>query len=231
MILRETERILQLAAACEDLADGHAEVDWIRGVAAGAPDGIFAILEDFDHRIVHAGLDPAVVKQEMIGQRVKPRPSVFITADNGFLARVAAGHNEGFEMLDAVEKQVMQRRVRQHYSKARVSRSNTGCNLRIASSLQEDDRPARILEQLALGWVDAAKALGGRDVTDHDGESFAAATFSGSQEIDGRFVRSVAGEMKTAEAFDGDDFSALQQASRMVENRSGIAGRSGEIAP
>jgi len=56
-----------------------------------------------DHGVIHAGLNLAIVYQEVVGQMLQ-LPQVFVPADDRFFAEIAARHHQ---RLESVEQQVM----------------------------------------------------------------------------------------------------------------------------
>ncbi len=96
-IFGQAERVLQFAAAGQNFGQRHRELDGLGRVAARPAHRIFAAFEDLDDRIVHARLDLAIVQQEIIGERVQPRPRVLVAADDGFFAHIAAGHHQSVD--------------------------------------------------------------------------------------------------------------------------------------
>ncbi len=113
MLARETERVLQFAAAREDLLDGRGEIDRMRRVSARAPDHAVAAFERAHDRVIRWHVDAPVVREEVLGESVQPRRDLFVAACDWLLGQVAGGHDQRI-VRRAFEQQMMQRRIRQH---------------------------------------------------------------------------------------------------------------------
>ena len=70
-----------------------------------------------------------------------------------------------------------------------------------------------VVEVLFLCALDAAFAMHGSEIAQHDGEGLLRAVFALAQLLYGGFVFCIAGEMEAADALDGDDAARLQYTS------------------
>ncbi len=101
---RETERVLQLGAAGQDLRLAAAQPDGPRSVAAGAPQQHGVAGDHADDRIVDPGVNAAIVMGEDVGDAGKVLLGFGILDDNGLFADVAAGHDQRGVGLPALAK-------------------------------------------------------------------------------------------------------------------------------
>ena len=71
----------------------------------------------------------------------------------------------------------------------------------------------------AIRFRDLAQPLRGRQILHHDRESFPAAALALAQQAYRAIVGRVAGQMKSTQALDGDNFALREQPPRSFENR------------
>jgi len=152
------------------------------GEAGGdADDGIVAATEYF-----------TIVDEESVGDAVKALDGFLIVDGDGFLAEVAAGHDQGVEFA-AGEQEVMERGVGKKDAEEAVARGNAGGKDGFATSGKQDDGSLDG-EQLFFGKiVEGAEAFGNFQARDHDGEWFFDAMLAFAELCDGSGVFCIAG--------------------------------------
>jgi hypothetical protein len=92
------------------MADGGAELDGKRGVAAGTAEDQFAAQHHAGNRVIHVPDYRTIVDEEKIGDAAEAFEGFVLVRANGLVVQVATrGHDREVE---GREKQVMQRRVR-----------------------------------------------------------------------------------------------------------------------
>ena len=215
-VLRQAKRVFQFASACQNLGQRHRERNGIGRIAPRPAHGILALFKDLKDGIVHAGVNRPIVKEEMVGERVKPRPCVLIAAYDRFFTHVAAGHDKGLERF--IEEHVMQRRVRQHHSKARISGRGACRYAGVFAMRSENDRPARSLEQRAIRGGQDAQPLGDCYSANHDRESLRAAAFAFAEKAYGTLVGGIADQMESAQSLDRENLPLMKKRPHAIED-------------
>lgn len=94
----QAEGVLPFGPHGQHLADRKGQVDGVRGVAAGAPDGIFGPVDGTEDAVVAAGVNLPVVEQERVGQGGETPERLGVVGDDGLPGEVAgrwAGRETG----------------------------------------------------------------------------------------------------------------------------------------
>src|SRR5437588_12277130 len=99
---------------------------------------------------------------------------------------------------------MMQRRVGKHEAKRLDAGRDRQRDDGIGSSFEQNNRAARRAKQLGFGFGYDAMLADQLNRSSHQSEGLILAVFSLSQALDRLPVQPVAGEMKSADAFDGD---------------------------
>ena len=211
----EGEDILQMAADGEQrrrrrkFGQRHAE----RNKAAGAADQLRRAIDDGGDRIVAALQNFAVVHQEGVGDVAEPGEGLVVVDGDGLFAEVGGGHDEGLrranrQRADAATARKAERRPAREFPAQPTSAMPLLARLRARTMGRADG----VEQSLFLGG-ELADCARGLEIADHHGERLAVAVLALAQAHDGCFVGGVDGEMKAADAFDGEDLAG-QQAAR-----------------
>ena len=128
----EGDGVLQVGADGEDrmangrwpMADGRGELDWQRGVAAGAAQDQFAAHHHARDGVVHVPDDGAVVDEEQIGNAAEAFEGFVLVGANGLVAQVAARGHDG--KAERGQEQVMQGGVGEHDAEVGVAGGEGG---------------------------------------------------------------------------------------------------------
>lgn len=158
-----------------------------------------------------------VVQEKGIREWTQAFERVLVIRGDGFFAEVAAGHYKdrrgGFAVEDGVasiEDQMVERGVGQHDTERIHARGEVVGQGGSFPFIQEDDGLLPAGEQFSFRFVHFAMTPDHFEVRRHQCERFALPAFSPPQFIDRHPVSRVAGKMKTADPFDGDDLSLPQ---------------------
>ena len=92
VVTGQAESIFQFRAAGQDLFGLKREMNGIRGIAAGAPQGNRFIFFNHKDAVIVAGVNAAVVHQKIIGDTMQPDKGLVVIFGDGLFAEVAAGH-------------------------------------------------------------------------------------------------------------------------------------------
>ena len=95
------------------------ELDWERGVAAGAAQDQFAAHHHAHDGVVHMPDDGAVVDQEKIGDAAEAFEGFVLVGADRLVAQVAAGGDD--REPERRQEQVMQRGVGEHHTEVGVA--------------------------------------------------------------------------------------------------------------
>ena len=112
---------------------------------------------------------------------------------------------------------MLQRRVRQENSQPWDSRRYRIGNAALRAPPRQDNRSRVCLEQCLFFAGQIADCARGIEIANHDRERLAIAVLAFAQAHDCGLVRRVHGEMKSADAFDGDDLAREQQVDGLFD--------------
>ena len=175
------------------------------------------MMDDFHYRVIASLMNVAVVEEESVGEGGEASKGFGIVGADGFFTEVATGHDEntrggfgGEGRISLVEKKMVQRRVGEHDAE-RIEVGGdvfAGSKRRgITSSLEEDNWFLAPDEQFAFGIIQLAKFSPSGQRVGHDRKRLVDAAFAAAEFGNGIRIRRVAGEVESAEAFDGEDVS------------------------
>ena len=211
---RQREGVLELGADRQNgLRSRDRQGERLRGVASGAADQALAPVHDPCHRVVVAGPYLSVVREERVGDSRQPLQRLGVVRGQRLVGEVPAGQHD--RPAQPLEEQMVQRRVRQEESDAAVQGRGAlrlGVDhavgerrLPVRAPLHQHDRPRRGSKQRLFPSREIGLAPRRLDVPNHHRERLRPAMFAVSQPRHGRGIGRVAGEMVSAQPFDGDD--------------------------
>ena len=106
----DTHRVFQFRSDAEHLGKALPQENRHRNIAARPPDRAESVADNTGDRIVAAHVNVSIMEQEEIGDVPEARSGRVVVGDDGFVALVAAGHDQGIERR-LLEKESVQRRV------------------------------------------------------------------------------------------------------------------------
>ncbi len=161
--------------------------------------------------------DRTVVHQEIVGNSAEALARWRVVGALGLGRAVAAGQDD--RSMQPAQRQVMQRRARQHEPERRDSRGDAGGHriVDVRPSGHDHDRRRGTLQQCFVGQGDEAIAAHDVQVARHQCERLALAMLALSQPRDRGLVGGVAGELEPAQALEGDDLPALHERGDRVD--------------
>ena len=134
-------------------------------------------------------------------------------------AEVAAGHDQRVEWR-AVEEQVVQRRVGQHHAEGAIARRDGLAAAPVAAGAAAERWGAANRVSAARSASDTSQSASHhREVARHQGEWLIAAPFARAQALHGRGVARIAGQVESAESFDGQNLAGREAVARFGEDR------------
>jgi hypothetical protein len=124
----------------------------------------------------------------------------WMTTHDRLLAHVPAGHDKSIERF--IEEQMMERRIRQHETQARISGSHAAGDPRLFAPGKKNDRPPGSLKQGAIRIGRNTDPFGDCRGANHNRKGLSAPALSLSQEVHRVIVGGVADKMESAKALD-----------------------------
>ena len=103
------------------------------------------------------------------------------------------------------KKKIMQRGIGQHHADEILTGSDLFADVRFGFAAQQNNRARARTQQPAFGFTDMTMRCHRRKVGHHQSKRFIDAQFAPAKFGYGIRAGRVAGEMKTAQAFDGND--------------------------
>ncbi|CCJ88351.1 hypothetical protein BN132_279 [Cronobacter turicensis 564] len=163
------------------------------------------------HRIIHPLQDVAVMQHKAVGNLPKLRERLGVGKRGRLAAAVAGSHHQ--RTPDALHQEVLQRVRGQHHA-GFVKPWRDGLAQR---------RQVRVIHQHnrggGRGQLRAGVIRQRCGVRQHHRQRFCRAMFAGSQARHGVSVLRIAGEMKPADAFDGDDQACVKRGDGGLKRR------------
>ncbi len=152
------------------------------------------------------------MQEKIIRQRRQALQRLVVADGNRLFAEIAAGHHQRLEVI--VQKQLMQRRVRQHEAEVLLVRRHRSSQFVVVATAQQNDGPGWLLQQRLFFRRDEAKFFNGREVGRHHRKRLFRTAFAPPQLLHCGFVARIRSEMKTAEAAHRQNFALLQKIHR-----------------
>ena len=237
ILARECDRCLLLRAAGEHAGRDGIECrqrQRLRRISASAAHGHNGSIDHAHHGVVIAREDRAVIAEQRIGNAGgnEALPGKNVIGLDGLFAQVSAGHDQHMHAVrrGGCKQQMLKRGIGEHDAElgqimrdGRCERESVG-GIALASSTpaQQHDGTDAAGQQVALGIIDMAQALGAAKVAHHNGKWFIAAALATAQLDYCLLIGGVAGQMESAQALDGDNTAACQQLDTALNN--GVAG-------
>ena len=149
-------------------------------------------------------------------------PGKVVVGLDGFFAQVSAGHDQRVHVMrrGSCKQQMLKRRIGEHDAELgqvvrdrwREGEDVGGTAVALANSApaQQHNGADTASEQIAFSIVDMTQAPGIGKTANHDGKWLVAATLATAQLAHRLFVGSIAGQVESAQALDGDDATAGQ---------------------
>src|SRR5918992_275930 len=151
--------------------------------------------------------EPAIML-DSFPERAQLIQRFLVAIGDGLVRVVAAGHDERDARV--AQKQVVQRRVREHHAQGFLARSYLFGDTGTLPTFQEDNGACRRGEQRLFVRGDEADLTYLSEAACHEREGLVLAHLAAPQVIYSLLVEWVAGQMVTAETFYGDDSPATQ---------------------
>jgi hypothetical protein len=158
--------------------------------------------------VIVPGVDLSIVKKEGVCKRTKAVPCLFIVLGDRFFRDVSACHDQG--MAHGVQKEMVEGCIRQHDSQIPVSRGNIAADRRFDSPLQKHNGAGRTSQQFFFASQDHTVLMDLVQGGHHHGKGLLRAALSFPKGLHGTGVCRIAGEMKTAEPFEGENRSRAE---------------------
>ncbi len=198
-----------------------AEIDRLRHEAARASQEGRRAVDDRHHRIVGAGHDRAVVRDDEVGDPGEFLMRLVVADDERLAARIGARRHQHESVGSMpgdrvngrsgrnVEDQMMRRRIGQHDAEPREPRRDGRSEH--TAVLNQHDRPRRLREQAALRRSRRSDAVERGEVRDHHREGLGLARLAPAQLGDRAFVRGVAHQVEAADSLERDDLAGTER--------------------
>lgn len=200
----QTEGVLQVAAASEDRpAERWVHQEGLRGIPSRPPEKDLASKYHPDDRIVAAGMDRAIMSEEVIGDRPKTRAGLAIFIGDGLLREIPAGHDQG--ALHRPQQEVVEGGVGEHDPKVAIPGGHLLGDRAVGAFPQEDDGTFRGGKEFGLDCSNFAETPHGLQVWNHDGQGLSLPVLPPSELQDRFILERVAAQVVAADPFDGDD--------------------------
>ena len=174
-----------------------------------------------DHTVVHAHQNVAVVQKPGIGQMFQPVQGFAVAQADGFPPRVGRGHDQhrrqGAAFGQSVKKHGVQGRVGQHDAHlARIGghlwRQPRGAALGRFRQVARAENHGffRALQQGLVFGSKGTEGAGRGKVAHHEGQGLVGPCFAPPQLLQALCVARVAGQLKTPQTLEGQNFSFKQ---------------------
>ncbi len=164
------------------------------------------------------------MQQQRIGNGAQPGAGFCIAKAYGFVAVVAAGHDQG-DYFRLVEKQMMQWRVGQHYAQPAVTTGHRSGQLIFPAGgnfLQQDNGSFGSAEQIGFRLVEMNKLTSLIKVSDHHRQRFGLPVLPLSQQTNRIFIAGIHRQMKSAQTLDRQDLPRLQKPTSLGQDIIGF---------
>ena len=90
----EAEGILKFSPAGKHLLGAEGKLNRVGSIAAGPSYHYWFLILYHDDTVIVAGVDIAVMEQEVVGDTIKSPERLIIVLGDGFLSQVPAGHHQ-----------------------------------------------------------------------------------------------------------------------------------------
>ena len=204
--LAEAEACFLLGPAGENLhfllRYGH----WLGHIAARTPGKILLSVQHPAQRIVTARLNPAVVHQKTVRDAPEGFQRFRVVPDDRRIGEVRAGHDQ--HVGPVFKQQHVQRCIGQHHPEPAVLTQVLETRL---SLLQQDDRLPGTGQDFLFRTGYFTDAFHRGKIPAHDGKGLLVPLLSPAQTPGDCRILAAAGQMKAAEALDGNDVPFLQR--------------------
>ena len=216
----ECNRGFLLRAAGEHTRRGAGECrqrQRLRGVPASTAYGHNGIVDHTYYGVVVAREDRAVIAEQRIGDTGgnEVLPSKIVVGLDRLFAQVTAGHDKCVHAMGFCcgKQQMLKRGIGEHDAEFGQIVRNGRCefesigeiSLASTTPAQQHDGADAAGQQVALGIIDMAQALGAAKVAHHNSKRFVAAALATAQLGHRLFVGGVASQMESAQALDGNN--------------------------
>ena len=229
----ERDRGLLLRAAGEHAGRGAGKCrqrQRLRGESAGAAHRHNDPVDHTYHGVVVAREDRAVIAEQRVGDAGgnEMLPGKIVIGLDGLFAQVSAGHNQRVHAMRFCrgKQQMLKRGIGEHDAELgqivrngrRKCESIEGISHANTTPAQQHDGADAAGQQVALGVVDTAQALGIGKVAHHNGKRLVAAALVTAQLDYCLLVGGVASQMESAQALDGNNAAGLEQLDTALDN-------------
>jgi len=166
------------------------------------------------------------VQEKGVRQPCQPLPRLGVAGGDGLLGDVARGHHQRQRERRAgagrLQKQIVQRRVRQHHAERVVARSDEGRDRAARPLVQQDDGPLPRGEQRPLLVAHLTVAPHGLQVERHNGEGLIDPPFPPTEPAHRLVVRRIAGQVEAAETLHSHNVPGPQELPRRPDGRVSV---------
>ena len=229
--LNEAQGVFQVAAEGQHTGAIVRELDGPGGLAPAPAQELDGAPGVAHHRIIGPHHNVPVVEQEGIRQTGQTAQGLGVVRDQGLAPRIGAGHDQA-QILGrgqpgqasgttggGVEEQVMEGSVGQHaaqpgQARSHIGRQGRGPLRRLGATAQQHDGAFRQFQEPGFVPGQLAEATHAGHIGQHQGKGLFFPLFAAPQFGHGGGIGGVAGQVKAAVAFDGQDFPRLEQGHR-----------------
>ena len=216
----ERNRGLLLRAAGEYARRGAGECrqrQRLRGVPASTAYGHNGSIDYVHHGVVIAREDRTVIAEQRVGNAScnEALPSKNVVGLDRLFAQVSAGHDKCVHAMGFCrgKQQMLKRGIGEHDAEFGQIVRNGRCefesigeiSLASTTPAQQHDGADTAGQQVALGIIDMAQALGAAKVAHHNSKWFIAPALATAQLGHRLFVGGIASQMESAQALDGNN--------------------------
>ncbi len=213
---KDADGIFQFAADGEDRRGFLFQGNRHGNKTAGTAQHLRLAGGDTNDGIIAAAKDIAIVGEVTIGDTVEAAEGFGVGDGDGLFAEVGAGHDERIEFRTG-KKEMVKRGIRQENAQKMIAGGDAFREAGVGLARKQDDRTLDRLKQFAGSIINCAEAVRIFHTAEHDGKRLFDATLPCAEQLNGGFRAGIAGEMKSAETFYGNDAILFEQTDSLAQ--------------
>ncbi len=208
VVPRQAEGVLLLGAHAQYRLASKIQADGMGGVAAGAPGKAGGAALDNHDAVVVAGVDIAVVAQEVVGDAAQSRYRLVVIAGDGLLAEVAGGHHQRAARLP--HEEVVEGGIGEHHAQVFQAGRHALRHRGLRFPAQQDDGAAGGAQEIGLRLAHLAVPFYLVQRGQHHRQRFGGAVLAPPQAANGLIAGGVAGQQVAPQPLDSHDSTVLE---------------------
>ena len=209
LVLPQTDGAGEKRPARQGRSDGPIEGDWHGDVPPGPADHSYLFAHNPHDRVIISKIDIPIVNQEVIRNTGEAPERLPVIYGYRFLTDIATRHNQCEKPL--LQDQGVERGVGKHHPETAVPRGHLGSDGFPLLLSEKDNRALGGLQELSFQGTYVGKLSNFPDAGRHEGQGFFLPVFSLPEAFDRFFIGCIHGQMKSPEAFDGQDFPRFEK--------------------